>query len=350
MKTTGGVMRTIRIGEEEVGYGQPCFIVAEIGAMYEDLNGMKTLIWECKTAGVNAVKIQTYQAETLALPGAVFQMDDGSEISQYNYFRKNEISREDHRQLFDYAGEVEIMLFSTPSHRDDVDFLDELGVSVYKTGSDDLTNYPFLEYIASKGKPMIVSTGMANLSEVERAVETILNAGNDQLGLLHCTVSYPSSPEFANLNIIETLQQAFDLPVGYSDHVSGVFSSALAVGMGACIIEKHVTLDRRNKRGDYQVSLEPAELREMVKQIRLIPVLQGSSVKKVYPIEEKWRKNARKSIVAAKHLHKGDILKNEDIKIMRPGTGIHPQYLEFLIGRRLQKDIRENELIPQDAL
>lgn len=342
-------MTTIKIGDKEVGCGQPCFTVAEIGAMCEDLDGMKALIGECKSAGVDAVKIQTYQAETLALPEAVFQMDDGSEISQYQYFKEHEISREDHRRLFDYARQAEIMLFSTPSHQEDVDFLDELGIPAFKTGSDDLTNYPFLEYIAGKGKPMIVSTGMATLSEVEQATEAILKAGNDQLCLLHCTVSYPPSPEFANLNIIETLQRAFDLPVGYSDHVFGIFSSVLAASMGACIIEKHVTLDRRKKRGDYQVSLEPAELKEMMNQIKLIPVLQGNSVKKVYSVEETWRKNARKSLVAVKHLHKGDILKIDDVKIMRPGTGVHPQYLKFLIGRRLQKDILENELIAQDA-
>jgi N,N'-diacetyllegionaminate synthase len=242
-----------------------------------------------------------------------------------------------------------IMIFSTPSYYDDVDFLDRLGVPVFKTGADDLTNYPFLEYVAKKGKPIMVSTGMATMAEVEAAVQTVLTAGNEQLILLHSTTSYPPAPEYANLNIIHTLQKAFDLPVGYSDHVFGTFSSVLAASMGACVIEKHFTLDRSKKKGDYQVSLEPHELKKMVDEIRMINVLKGSSVKKVYEPEEKWRKNARKSLVAACDLNAGKVLEAEDIKVIRPGTGIHPRYLEFLIGRTLKKDIPANALIPEDA-
>ena len=340
----------IKIENKPVGHQNPQFIISEIGAMYEDMDGMKELIQASKDAGVDAVKIQTYQAEKLALPGAVFQFEDGSAMSQLDFFKKYEISRESHQILFDYAKEIGIPIFSTPSHFEDVDFLEELGAPAFKTGSDDLTNYPFLEYIAKKGKPMIVSTGMATLAEVERAVNVITRAGNHQLILLHCTVAYPPAPEFANLNIIDTLRQAFQLPIGYSDHVIGVFSSVLAAAMGACVIEKHLTLERRRKRADYQVSLEPQELREMVQHIRLIDVLKGSSVKKVYQPEEKWRKNARKSIVAARNIAKGEVLRQEDIKIMRPGTGIHPQYLHFLVGRFLRKNVKENEIIPEDAI
>ena len=317
--------------------------------MYEDLNGMKELIQSSAKAGVDAVKVQTYQAEKMALPGAMFEFEDGSTMSQLDFFKQYEISHKDHQILFDYAAELGITFFSTPSHYDDVDFLDSLDMPVFKTGSDDLTNYPLLEHIAKKGKPMIVSTGMATLSEVEDAVATILATGNDQLMLLHCTVSYPPDPQFANLNVINTLRNAFDLPVGYSDHIFGVFSSVLAASMGACIIEKHVTLDRRLKRADYQVALEPAELKEMVEQIRLIDVLQGSSVKKVYAPEEKWRTNARKSLVVNRDMKVGEVLKSEDIKIMRPGTGIHPRFLEFILGRPLKKDISRNHLIQEDA-
>jgi sialic acid synthase SpsE len=180
-------------------------------------------------------------------------------------------------------------------------------------------------------------------------VDTVRKTGNDQLILLHCTVSYPVSPKFANLNIINTLHQAFNLPVGYSDHVFGIFSSVLAASMGACVIEKHFTLDRSLKRADYQVSLEPPELQKMIEQIRLIPILKGKSIKKTYPNEEKWRKNARKSITASKDIKKGERLDYNNLKIIRPGTGIHPKYLTFLIGRTLLKDINKNEIIPEDA-
>lgn len=343
-------LNSISIGTKRVEEGRPCFIVSEIGAMYEDMEGMKKLIKASKDAGANAVKIQTYCAETIALPGAEFEFEDGSRMSQFEFFKRFEIGREEHRILFAYAEEIGMTIFSTPSYYDDVDFLDELSVPVFKTGSDDLTNHPFLEYIARKGKPMIVSTGMATMGEVEEAVEAILATGNDQLILLHCTTSYPPEPKYANLNIIRTLQSAFEVPVGYSDHVPGVLPSVLAASMGACVIEKHVTLDRSLKRPDYEVSLEPAELDLMVKDIRLIPILRGQGVKKVYPPEEKWRINARKSLVAARDMKSGETLKREVIKIMRPGHGIHPKYLNLVVGRRLRRDLAENEVISEDAV
>jgi sialic acid synthase SpsE len=342
--------KTVVIGSSKAGGSQPCRVIAEIGAMYEDVDGMKALIKLSRDAGADFVKLQTYRADTISLPGAEFIFEDGSRMSQYDFFKRYEISRENHEILFAYARRIGIQIFSTPSYYDDVDFLDELQVPAFKTGSDDLTNYPFLEYIARKGKPMLVSTGMSTMGEVEAAVETILGTGNDQLILLHCTTAYPPEARYANLRVINTLSRAFGLPVGYSDHVPGTFSGALAASMGACLIEKHVTLDRALKRQDYQVSLEPRELAEMVSQIKLIPILQGQSIKKVYPQEEKWRRNARKSVVAARAMKKGRVLGPEDIKIIRPGTGIHPKYLTMLLGKTLKKDLAENEIIPHDAL
>jgi len=342
-------VKTISIGKFIIGLNEPCLILAELGAMQEDLNGMKKLIKVSKEAGADAVKIQTYRAETIAHPSAEFEFEDGSKMFQMEFFKKLEISQDDHKELFDYARELGIAIFSTPSYYDDVDFLEELGVPAYKTGSDDLTNRPFLEYIARKGKPMIVSTGMSTLAEVEEAVETILKTGNDQLVLLHCTTSYPPAPEFANLNVMNTLRSAFDVPIGYSDHVAGIFSSILAASMGASVIEKHITLDRKSKRPDCEVSIEPSELKEMVEQIRLIPILQGSSIKKIYPSEKKWRRNGRKSLVANRNLKCGDVIGKEDLKIIRPGTGIPPRYMDFIVGKTLKKDISENEIIPHDA-
>ncbi len=343
-------MREIKIKNRIIGENHPPFIVSEIGAMYEDIEGMKLLIKKSKEAGADGVKIQTYSADTISLKGAEFKFEDGSVMSQYDFFKKYEISKESHKILFDYADKLGIMIFSTPSHFEDADFLETLGVPAYKTGSDDLTNYPFLKYLAEKGKPVIMSTGMATLSEIEMAVDTVLKTGNKDLILLHCTVAYPPEPEFANLNIINSLKETFGIPVGYSDHIFGTFSGCLAASMGACMIEKHVTLDRTLKRADYQVSLEPSELREMVEQIRLIDVLKGSKVKKVFPPEEKWRRNARKSLVAAVSLNKGEVLKKEDIKIIRPGTGIHPKDMDFVAGRVLKRDIKENEILSMDCL
>ena len=344
-------MKNIIIDKIKIGQDQKVFVISEIGAMYEDIDGMKKLIKASKDAGADAVKIQTYRAETISLPGSEFEFEDGSRMSQYDYFKKYEISQKNHKILFDYASQIGIIIFSTPSYYDDVDFLDKLGVPAFKTGSDDLTNYPFLEYIAHKGKPVIVSTGMSNLEEVEKAVEVILKTGNDQLILLHCTVAYPPEPEYANLNIIKTLQMAFNLNIGFSDHIIGTFSSVLAASMGACIIEKHFTLDRSLEGPpDYQVSLEPAELKEMTDQIKLIPVLKGQFVKKVYSPEKKWRINGRKSLVAARSIKAGEKILKKDIKIIRPGNGVHPKYLDIFAGRLLKRDISKNELFSFDDI
>jgi N,N'-diacetyllegionaminate synthase len=341
--------KTVKIGSKSIGAGLPCIVISEIGAMYEDMDGMKEMIKASVDAGADAVKIQTYKAETIAHPDAEFEFEDGSRMSQLEFFRKYEISEDGHRELMLFAKELDTIFFSTPSDYADVDFLEGLGVPAYKTGSDDLTNYPFLEYIAKKKKPMIVSTGMCTLGEVEEAVGTIMSTGNDQLILLHCTVSYPPKLEFANLNVIETLKQAFGFPVGYSNHIDNVFAPVIAATIGASVVEVHFTLDRTLKRQDYQVAFEPEELKTMIEQIRMIPILKGSGVKCISDPEKKWRRNGRKSLICARSMKTGELIQRKDIKIMRPGTGFHARDLSLLIGRTLKKDISENEIIPFDA-
>jgi sialic acid synthase SpsE len=323
-------------------------VISQIGGIYEDIEGMKALVKASAEAGADAVKLQTYKAETIALPGAEFEFEDGSRMSQYEFFKRYEISDADHKALFDCARECGITIFSTPSHQEDADLLESLGAPAFKTGSDDLTNTPFLAYLAKKGKPMIVSTGMATLQEVEEALEAIRSTGNDQVILLHCTVSYPPNPEFANLRVIETMRQAFDVAVGYSDHIVGVYASVLAAQAGACVVEKHLTLDRALGRPDSQVALEPTELAEMVRLIRLTPVHMGSGVKRVLEPEQKWRQNARKSLVAARDMNKGEVLAASDIKIMRPGTGIHPRHLPLVIGRTLSRGVGAGTTLGQE--
>jgi len=342
--------KTVKIGSKSIGAGQPCYVISELGGMYyEDIDDMKKMIKASVDAGADAVKIQTYKAETISLPDAEFEFENGNRMSQYEFFKKYEISEDHHREMMEYACNLGITFFSTPSDYADVEFLEELGVPAYKTGSDDLTNYPFLEYIAKKKKPMIVSTGMCTMDEVEEAVDTIMNTGNDQLILLHCTVSYPPKLEFANLNVIETLKQAFGLPIGYSNHIDNIFAPVIAVTIGASAVEVHFTLDRMLKRQDYQVAFEPEELKMMIKQIRMIPILQGSGVKSISEPEKKWRRNGRKSLISARSMRAGEIIQRKDIKIMRPGTGFHVRDLNLLVGRTLKKDIRENEIIPFDA-
>lgn len=341
--------KVVTIDSKSIGDGHPCYVISELGGMYENLEGMKKMIKKSAEAGADAVKIQTYKAETIAHPDAEFEFEDGTKMSQFEFFKRYEISEYNHKEMIKYADQIGITLFSTPSDYADVDFLEELGVAAYKTGSDDLTNYPFLEYIAKKGKPMIVSTGMSTLGEVEEATGTILDAGNDNLILLHCTVSYPPKPEYANLNVINTLKNAFEQPIGYSNHVDDIFAPVLAVAMGAHVAEVHFTLDRSLKRQDYQVAFEPDELKSMVDWIRIIPVLEGLHVKRITETEKKWRRNGRKSLIAARDMKTGEIIKREDIKIMRPGTGFHVKDLDIVTGRTLKRNLEKNELIPFDA-
>jgi len=341
---------TITIGSYKIGDEYPSFIVSEIGAMYENIEGMYKLIDISKEAGVDAVKIQTYKAETITGAHAEFEFEDGTKMSQFEFFKQYEISEINHKLLFEYAKSKGILIFSTPSDYEDVDFLDSLGVLAFKTGSDDLTNHPFLKYIANKNKLMIISTGMSTISEIYEAVETIKSTGNNNIILLHCTVSYPVSYDQANLNVIQSLKQIFGLCVGYSNHVPDILAPTLASSLGANVIEVHVTLDKSLKRPDYQVSFDPEELKQLVRQIRYVAVLSGSSMKTITQSEHKWRKNSRKSIYTSKSMKKGEIIKWEDLKIIRPGFGLQPKYIDLFVGKELKKNMNENELIDFDSI
>lgn len=325
-------------------------IISEIGAKYGSIETMKEMIKSSKQCGADMVKFQTYQAETISTPGSFFTMEDGSKESQFNFFKKHELTMEDHRKLIQYCDKLDIAWLSTPSHPNDVELLETFDPVAYKTGSDDLTNLPFLKYIASKKRPMIVSTGMCTLAEIEKAVETIQGTGNDQIVLLHCVVSYPSRPEDANLKVIETLRQAFGLPVGLSDHTRDEFTAILAAQLGAVIIEKHFTLDHSLKLPDHEASLDPEAFKKLVNRIRLVPKALGTGVKTILETEKKWRTAARKSIFSARDIKKGEIIRSEDLTIRRPSDGIHPHYFDVIVGRKALRNIPINTLISWDMI
>ena len=320
-------------------------IVAELGAKYAELDVIKQMIQSSKKCGADMVKFQTYQAETISTPGSFFTMEDGSKVSQYDFFKAYELTREDHEELISYCKEVGIKWLPTPSHPKDVELLESFAPVAYKTGSDDLTNLPFLKYIAEKQRPMIVSTGMCTLGEIERAVETILSTGNEQVVLLHCVVSYPSKPKDANLRVIETLQKAFGLPVGLSDHTQDEFTSILATQLGAVIIEKHFTLDHALKLPDHEASLDPVAFKKLVRSIHLVPQAMGDGVKRILETEKKWRAAARKSIFTTQEIKKGRVIQLDDLTIRRPADGIHPHYMELIVGRQAVCDIPEDTLL-----
>jgi len=320
-------------------------IIAELGGKFGDMDIVERSIRAAVEAGADMIKFQTYCAETIATPGATFEFEDGSVVSQHEWFSKTELTFEDHQRIDGLCQTLGVPWISTPSHPEDVELLEKFDCPAYKTGSDDLTNLPFLRYIAQKGRPMIVSTGMCTLAEVTAAVETIFSAGNEQLILLHCVSNYPSRPEDANLKAMDTLRAAFGVPVGLSDHTTDELTSVIATTMGAEVIEKHFTLDHALDLPDHQVSLDPAAWRTLVDRVRMVPRTLGDGRKRILEPEKVWRKNARKSLFAARSIAEGETVTEDHLAVRRPGEGIHPHHYELVLGRTAKTSIDAGTLL-----
>ena len=329
----------VQIGRALIGPGQPVMVVAEIGANFASPVEGRAMITAAAAAGCDAVKVQTFRADTLVRAGAMFTFEDGSHASQHDFFRARELSADLHRNLKAHAEAHGLLFFSTPSHLDDLALLEELEVAVHKIGSDDLTNLPFIRRVAETGRPVILSTGMSTLEEIGDAVECVHVTGNARLVLLHCLVGYPAPAEDVHLRVIGTLAETFGVPVGFSDHTTGILASTLAVALGACLVEKHFTLDRSAGGPDNDTSLEPEEMAAMVRDIRAVPRMLGQAVKRVQPGEEKWRAAARKSLVAARHVRAGERITEAMIAIKRPADGLPPRHLPDVVGRTAVVDI-----------
>lgn len=326
-----------------------CFIIAEAGVNHNgDINIAKRLIDKAYEAGADAIKFQTFKAENLVTenaPKAEYQKDTTGDGNQLEMLKSLELSIKDHIELKKYCEEKGIIFISTPFDFESVDLLEEIDVSLYKVSSGDLTNLPLLKYISSKNKPIILSTGMANLGEVEEAIETIFETGNNKLILLHCTSNYPTEYEDVNLRAMITMKEAFKLPVGYSDHTNGIEVPIAAVTLGAKVIEKHFTLDRKMDGPDHKASLEPDELKTMVKSIRNIEKALGDGIKRCRKSEENTKSVARKSIVADRDINKGEVITINDISFKRPEFGLKPKYVNFIIDKKARRNIRKNEFI-----
>lgn len=325
------------------------FVIAEAGVNHNgNIDIAKKLIDAAVEAGVDAIKFQTFKAEKLVTKSAEkanYQRNNTGEGTQLEMLKKLQLSPESHEIINNYCKEKQIMFISTPFDFESVDLLETLGVPLYKIGSGDLTNGPFLKYVAKLNKPIIISTGMANLGEVEMAIDVIREAGNEKISLLHCTSNYPTDYEDVNLNAMITLKKAFKLPVGYSDHTIGIEVPVAAVGMGAEIIEKHFTLDKNMEGPDHRASLDPFELKQMVRSIRNIEKALGDGIKRCNKNEESTKRVARKSIVASKNINEGEIFTGENITFKRPGNGISPIHVELVLGRVAGSDIKEDEQI-----
>jgi N,N'-diacetyllegionaminate synthase len=331
------------------------FIIAEAGVNHNgSLDLALQLVDAAKASGADAVKFQTFRADLLATrsahKAAYQERTTGRAESQFEMLQRLELDAASHRRLIDHCREIGIQFLSSPFDIQSADLLATLDVPLYKVPSGEITNLPFLEHLARKGRPLILSTGMSTLGEVEEAVKAMQSAGASQLTLLHCVTEYPAPYAEVNLRAMQTLKSAFGLPVGYSDHTPGVEIAIAAAALGAEVIEKHFTLDRSLPGPDHAASLEPVELQQMVASIRHVEAALGNGIKAPAPCELPNISVARKSVVAARSLSAGHRLATGDLDIKRPGNGLAPKLLSALIGRTLRAFVAKDEVISWDHL
>lgn len=322
------------------------YIIAEAGVNHNgSIKLAKKLVDMAKQCGADAVKFQTFKAEEstgIKADKAAYQKkNDVMKESQFDMIKKLELPFEDFTILKQYCDKLKIDFLSTPDGEQSLNCLVDLNVSKIKIGSTEVTNYPFLKKIAQSKKKVILSTGMSTLGEVEKAVDILLENGAGDVELMHCTTDYPTDVEDVNLNAMLTLKNAFQLQVGYSDHTLGFEAAVAAVSMGAVTIEKHITLDREMKGPDHKASMPPAEFAEYVEHIRNTEKLLGSCRKKPTAKEKIIMQQVRRSILSTRDLKAGTILTEKDFCLKRPGTGIAPEFMPFLLGRELKRDIEK---------
>ena len=329
--------QSIQINGSLIGVGHPVFIVAEIGINHNgDMELAKEAIQAAAEAGANSVKFQNYRTEDFIFDrGLVLDyVSQGKSITepQYDLFKRCEISKDQLHLLKETCDAHGVVFHSTPTSKEGIDDLIQLGSPLLKNGSDYLTNLDLVRLMGKSGLPTVLSTGMATLTEIDQAVQAFRETGNDSLLLLHCTSSYPTPPEETNLSRLKTLKTAFGIPVGFSDHTAGTTAAIGSVMMGACWIEKHFTLDKNFPGPDHRFSMDPDELRELVLAVRDAEKMIGTSAILPTNSESKGRRNYRLSCTAARDIEAGDRLASTDITFQRPGDGIPPAYADFFIG------------------
>jgi N-acetylneuraminate synthase/N,N'-diacetyllegionaminate synthase len=337
-------------GKTESGAGGSVFVIAEAGVNHNgDPVRAEELVDIAARAGADAVKFQTFRAAHLVqedAPKAPYQKETtGSAESQYEMLRKLELSEAAHESLAQRCRERGLEFLSTPFDPASADLLERLGVARYKIASGEITNLPLLLHVGSKGKPVILSTGMSSLEEIGAALGSLRSAGAPGVTLLHCVSDYPTRPEDVNLRVMETLRSRFGVPVGFSDHTSGIAVPIAAAALGATVIEKHFTTDRKLPGPDHRASLEPGELAAMVRGIRDAEKALGDGHRRLTPGEISTRPIARRSLVAAEDLPPGTVVEARHLTARRPGTGISPMEIDRLVGRRLKTAVRKDSMI-----
>jgi N,N'-diacetyllegionaminate synthase len=347
--------KKIRIGGRVVGEHAPCFIIAEAGVNHNgNIALAKKLVHSAKKAGADAVKFQTFKAEYIVSKDAdkaeYQKRITGVHESQFDMIRKLELSETDFKELSDYAHKEEIIFLSSPFDRMSVDVLDTLGVPAFKIASGEITNLPLIKYIAQKGKPVILSTGMSTMAEIKEALQVINDEGTTDIVLLHCITSYPAKVESSNLRIMQTLRRAFKLPVGLSDHTIGITVPIAAVALGAAALEKHFTLDKNLPGPDHKASLTPEELNQMIIVVRQVEKAMGNGIKSPTEEEEEIKRVVRRSIVARVEISEGTLITEEMLDIKRPGTGVEPKYMNKIIGAIARCRIEQDEPLTMNKL
>jgi N,N'-diacetyllegionaminate synthase len=348
-------MRNFSILGKEIGPGRPTYCIAEAGVNHNgDVEMALELVRQAKRAGADCIKFQTFKAEavvTSKAPKANYQLkvtDPGE--SQLAMLKRLELDRSAYQKILDACEREGIHFLSTPYYFDDADFLNELGVGGFKIASGQLVETPFLEYVAKLGKPLIVSTGMATFAEVREAVEALRRTSNEQFAVLQCTTNYPTELADANVLCMDSFREELGVIAGFSDHTTTSHAILAAVARGASIIEKHFTLDRKLPGPDHSSSLEPAELRQLMLDVRAVELALGSREKKPTEAEAKNIFGMRRSLVALVALEKGAVLKREHLGFKRPASGIPPKHLEQVLGRRLAKPIGADTPLTPDLL
>jgi pseudaminic acid synthase len=347
-------MRAIRINSREIGPGHPTYIIAEMSANHsQDFAQAVKILETARQAGVDAVKLQTYTPDTLTIDcnNEYFRIKETiwKGRTLYDLYGEAYMPWEWQPKLKEIADSLGLDLFSTPFDSTAVDFLEDMGVPAYKVASFELIDLPLLRRVAATGKPIIVSTGMASLAEIDEAVQVITQAGGKNLVLLKCTSAYPAPIEETNLRTIPHLSQAFDVPVGLSDHTMGLVTPVAAVALGACIVEKHFTLSRSMSGPDSAFSMEPHEFREMVKAIRTTENAIGK-VRYSMTDNEAGSKVFRRSLFVVEDVKRGARVTGTNVRSIRPGYGLAPRYLDEVLGRVFKKDVRRGTPLSWDLI
>lgn len=338
-------MKKVKIANKQVGEEEPCFVIAEAGINHNgNLRIAKKLVDEAKDAGADAIKFQTYKTDKFLSKNIIVPKHVKAD-SVFDLLKSLELSENDYKKLADHSRKRGIIFMSTPLDFDSVNLLDSLRVPLFKVASCDLDALPLLKYIASKKKPIVLSTGMGTLTEVSEAIDAIKSKGNSNIVLLHCVSVYPPKVEEVNLRAMETMRNAFQLPVGYSDHTIGISVPLTAAALGANVIEKHFTLDKKMEGPDQALSADPDDLKNLVSGVREIEKSFGNGIKVPSKDEIQMKKAFRRSIVADVDIVEGETITKDKVIMKRPGTGISPKYMDLVVGRIAKRNIRADSLL-----